>query len=569
MNPASHPVPRLALFLKAPRLGAVKTRLAASLGPVKSLAIYRQMVERQICAMPPGWPVTIYYDPPEASEQMAEWLDPLRTPLEYAPQCSGNLGVRLAAAFATEFARTTGPVVALGGDCPGLDGFILESARSALESHDVALGPANDGGYYLIGLNRAFPTLFADIPWSTPQVLSHTWVRIGAANLTSTELPPLDDVDDVADWQRAVAAGRLSDEPPRDTGGNPSPPDLPSRLAQWKCEHAGTFLLNAAEPGELATWLRSAGILTHEEFVCSVTKAGEGNMNCTVRVATSQRSFIVKQARPWVEKYPHFDAPWDRALREMEFYRLAVQSPVVAAGLPRLLHCDQTARLLVLEDLGQEGDYSDLYRGAKLRLTEVGALAAWLSALHGAFTEPPVEHRGLTNHDMRALNSQHIFFIPFQPNNGLDLDAITPGLGAVATQLQSDPALAARARELAAWYLADGNCLLHGDYFPGSFLRTPAGPHLIDPEFAHFGHPEFDPAVLLAHLHLAGQPGELAERFLRDYQRPPGFDDVCLRQFTGIEILRRLLGYAQLPLAYDLATKTRLLEFGRELVVGS
>ena len=288
-------------------------------------------------------------------------------------------------------------------------------------------------------------------------------------------------------------------------------------------------------------------------------------MNCTLRVVTSQRSIIVKQARPWVEKYPQFDAPWDRVLREMEFYALAAGSAPIAAGLPRMLHGDRLARVLVLEDLGAGGDDTDLYRGAALSAGEVRTLAEWLSELHGTFRGPTLDRPGPANRDMRALNCQHIFFLPFQPGNGLDLDAITPGLGAVAARLQQDRALVGRAQQLAAVYLADGDCLLHGDYFPGSFLRTTAGPRIIDPEFAFFGHPEFDPALFLAHLQLAGQPAAPAGEFLSHYRRPLGFDEARMRQLTGFEIIRRLIGYAQLPVAAGLAEKTRLLETAREL----
>lgn len=209
LAPRPTPPPRIALLLKAPYPGAVKTRLAATLGEGKALEIYRQLAERQLRALPAGWTVTIHYDPTEASAQMAQWLDPVRAGLGYAAQCPGDLGARLTAAFAAEFACATGPVIALGGDCPGLDGAILESGLRALASHDVVLGPATDGGYYLIGLKQACPGVFTDIAWGTPEVLAQTRARIAASALTSAELPPLDDVDDEAGWRLTVEAGLL------------------------------------------------------------------------------------------------------------------------------------------------------------------------------------------------------------------------------------------------------------------------------------------------------------------------------------------------------------------------
>ena len=347
---------------------------------------------------------------------------------------------------------------------------------------------------------------------------------------------------------------------------DPTAEILRNRLAQWRRANPHAFILDAADREGLAGWLRAAGVLAETESVCAAAKAGAGNMNCTIRVVTPHRSFIVKQARPWVEKYPQFDAPWDRALREMEFYAAAAASESVAAGLPRLLHGDRIAHVLVLEDLGSNGDYSDLYRGGTFTVAEVKALAAWLSDLHGAFGHQ-ADRPGLANRELRALNSQHIFFLPFQPDNGLDLEAITPGLGAVAAALQRDHVLVDRVRDLAAVYLADGPCLLHGDYFPGSFLRTSQGPRIIDPEFAFFGRPEFDPAVFTAHLMLANQPPALAEFFLQVYRRPLGFDEALMRRLTGTEVIRRLIGYAQLPLNHDLGPKTRLLAAARDLVL--
>lgn len=341
---------------------------------------------------------------------------------------------------------------------------------------------------------------------------------------------------------------------------------LEERLIRWRREFPDGFLLSLADPEGLAGRLRAAGLLDATEPVLSLAKAGEGNMNCTLRLVTPRRSLIVKQARPWVEKYPQFDAPASRALREIGFYALAATAAQVAAGLPRLLHADAPAHMLVLEDLGPAGDYSDIYRDATFTVREIESLAAWLSELHTAFRAHPARAR-LANREMRALNSRHIFLLPLQADNGLDLESITPGLTGVAADLRADNGLVARLRGLAHLYLADGDHFVHGDFFPGSLLRTAGGPKVIDPEFAHFGRPEFDVAVLLAHLCLAGQPASLGPVFLNAYRPPSGFDQTLIRRFAGAEIIRRLIGYAQLPLSADLARKARLLKAARALVL--
>ena len=139
------------------------------MGEEKALAIYRQLAERQVLALPAGWPVTIYFDPPEAREQMIQWLNPHRPGMNSVAQCAGDLGARLAAAFAEEFARGAAGVIAVGGDCPGLDEGVLCAAHRALTTVDVVLGPATDGGYYLIGLKQPRADLFTGIAWAHPK----------------------------------------------------------------------------------------------------------------------------------------------------------------------------------------------------------------------------------------------------------------------------------------------------------------------------------------------------------------------------------------------------------------
>jgi 5-methylthioribose kinase len=335
---------------------------------------------------------------------------------------------------------------------------------------------------------------------------------------------------------------------------------------EWLTVHPDVFYLDPLDVVCLERWLERSGTLAEGESVRAAVKAGEGNMNCTLRVTTDRRSIIVKQARPWVEKYPQFAAPWDRALCEMEFFALVESHAPVAARMPRLLHADEAARVLVLEDLGRDGDYSDVYQGVAFTSAEVETLAEWLGGLHRAFRDAP-DRRGLANREMRRLNSHHMFFIPLQSDNGLDLDAITPGLADEAQILRHDSRFVAEIHILAADYLADGPCLLHGDFFPGSLLRTPHGPFIIDPEFTFFGCAEFDAGVFLAHLLLSRQPAAVIDCFLAGYAGPTEFDERLMLRFAGLEVMRRLIGYAQLPIPASLQLKRRLLLQARNLVV--
>lgn len=329
----------------------------------------------------------------------------------------------------------------------------------------------------------------------------------------------------------------------------------------------GLFFLDPADAGPLERYLRERGVLSAADSLAAVTRAGDGNMNCTVRAVATQRSVIVKQARPWVEKYPQFAAPWDRAAREAEFYGLVAGCRALAKVMPRLLDFDPEARVLILEDLGVASDYTGLYRGATITPEELEWLGDYLSRLHREF-HPGSSPAALANREMRALNHAHIFEIPLAANHGLDLDALTPGLAEVAGGLQADAEFCGEVRRLGREvYLADGPSLVQGDFFPGSILRTPGGPRVIDPEFAFFGRPEFDVAVFLAHLLLANQSEAAIQFWLRAYRGPADYDELLMLKLAGTEIMRRLLGYAQLPVGYGLRRKQDLLRLAQELVL--
>ena len=320
-----------------------------------------------------------------------------------------------------------------------------------------------------------------------------------------------------------------------------------SQASEFRRDYPGVFFLEADDPRAMSEYLRDLDWLAASEEVVNAERAGEGNMNYTLRVRTTTRTFILKQARPWVEKYPHIAAPWDRAVVEGKFYQLAGTIPVLAAGMPKLLGLDEKARLLCLEDLGAARDFTSLYAGGRLAAGELEVLLEWLSVLHSAFRDYR-DKAAFANREMRALNHQHIFVLPL----------LAP---LVADGSKFKRAVTSLGRE----YLREGACLLHGDYFPGSWLRTPAGIRIIDPEFCFFGPPEFDLGVLLAHLIFSGYTLAVLSRMLRIYGR--SIHERLVVQFAGVEIMRRLLGEAQLPLTLDAQAKTRLLKRSKEMVL--
>lgn len=325
----------------------------------------------------------------------------------------------------------------------------------------------------------------------------------------------------------------------------------------------GRFFLDVDDCEAIQSWLSEHRWIDAAERVLNVERAGEGNMNLTVRVRTNKRTFIVKQARPWVEKYPTIDAPDERAVMEAAFYETVAPAERVACHMPKLLAADHDSRVVMMQDLGQAQDCTDLYSGARISVSDCKDLVQYLGALHGTFRDPKLRPI-FGNRAMRTLNHEHIFSLPLQSANGLDLNSITPGLNEAASELKNDAAYRRRVAELGELYLNDGVCLLHGDFFPGSWIRTSAGLRVIDPEFCFFGAPEFDFGVFLGHMYLAKQQDEIVG-LLHDTCTKLENDKVL--GFAGVEIMRRLIGVAQLPIRYGIEEKRRLLELSRKLVM--
>lgn len=323
--------------------------------------------------------------------------------------------------------------------------------------------------------------------------------------------------------------------------------------------------VNAQQPDILQDYLHRCGWLDADELISSVEKPGEGNMNYTLRVKTPVRTLIVKQSRAYVEKYPAIAAPADRAVIEGRFYRKIQAIPALAGQMPQLLGLDEENNVLVLEDLGAASDFTFLYQPCR-QLSEADALAltGYLSNLHSQFmTHAP--DPAFDNRAMRNLNHEHIIRYPFLEDNGFDLNTIQPGLQELAGPYKRNVALKMTVQALGAVYLANDRSdkpvtLLHGDYYPASWLQTTLGVKIIDPEFCFFGPAEFDLGVMIAHLIMAEQPPTVLNTVLTNYQPIGGFDERLRQRFTGVEIMRRLIGLAQLPLSLSLDKKRELLD---------
>jgi hypothetical protein len=188
----------LILFIRNPELGKVKTRLAKGVGDEKALAIYQELlrhtrkISRAVSARK-----LLYYT--HFIPEKDEWAE---AEFEKRLQAKeGDLGLRMRQAF-EEALQSSKRVLIMGSDCPLLTSEQIEQAFSLLEEHPYVLGPAADGGYYLLGMRKPTPELFDRMPWSTDQVADLTLKRIREMGASYGLLPVLPDIDHAEDWEK-------------------------------------------------------------------------------------------------------------------------------------------------------------------------------------------------------------------------------------------------------------------------------------------------------------------------------------------------------------------------------
>jgi rSAM/selenodomain-associated transferase 1 len=187
---------RLIVFTRYPEPGTTKTRLAGLLGDHEAAAVQKKLTEHtmlQARKLMEVYPVTItIYFHGGSREKMQQWLG---GDFFYREQGRGDLGQRMAHAFADAFKQKYHRIVIIGTDCPDLKAGHMKEAFASLRRNDLVMGPATDGGYYLIGLSRTESSLFENISWGTETVLAET-LKIAAEKGLSTDLLEiLSDVD--------------------------------------------------------------------------------------------------------------------------------------------------------------------------------------------------------------------------------------------------------------------------------------------------------------------------------------------------------------------------------------
>jgi len=185
----------LIIFTRYPEPGKTKTRLIPILGAEGAAKLQRQMTEQKLAEakkLQQIHPLFVEVHFTGGNQQlMQDWLGNLN----YKQQSQGDIGCRMAAAFQTAFEAGMKRVVLIGIDCPDLKAELMAEAFQALNKHDLVLGPAKDGGYYLIGLNCLISELFIGITWSTEEVLEQTKNIAQKLGLAVAYLPILSDID--------------------------------------------------------------------------------------------------------------------------------------------------------------------------------------------------------------------------------------------------------------------------------------------------------------------------------------------------------------------------------------
>jgi len=318
----------------------------------------------------------------------------------------------------------------------------------------------------------------------------------------------------------------------------------------------GKFLLQK-DGHTLKEYLVEKGWLSSDDHIIRMEKPGEGNMNLVLRVIPCKAaSFIVKQARPWVEKYPDLEAPVERIQVEHRYYKYIHKYRALATVSPAILGFDKENSVLVMEDLGDSADYTGIYQeSCQFSYQELEAAISYLNQLKSL----PIPQHYPSNLALRKLNHQHIFQLPFSENQ-FNLDSIQAGLQNLSEACKQDVDLISKIKQLGATYLTKGEFLQHGDFYPGSMLSTDEGLKVIDPEFSFIGPEEWDLAIFIAHLFLSKTSSVLINEAYCMFIKTRAFSQNRLAGYAGTEILRRLLGLAQLPLNLTLAERTQLIE---------
>lgn len=318
-------------------------------------------------------------------------------------------------------------------------------------------------------------------------------------------------------------------------------------------------------------YLRERGLLASGEEA-SLEEAGDGNINWVRRVrGAGQRSWVLKQARPALERFPEYRVTTERLVFEARYYEVTARFDT-GRILPRVLHFDEAWRVLVLEDLGDAERLDHAFARRADTARPLRALATFLGAVHAGTRDPDLAER-FTNGEMQRLHGDHIFQLPYRENEF----PLSSAMRARAEAIWRDSELVGRIDAAYQRYLEPHGALVHADAQSGNVLLAERGPVLLDAEIAHIGDPAFDIGILLAHVLLPGvaagdaaRSESLARGTWQAYAESHGDEalpsQVDVMRYAGIELLRRCLGAARVPAVESDDAGLAVVEAGLRLV---
>jgi 5-methylthioribose kinase len=306
-----------------------------------------------------------------------------------------------------------------------------------------------------------------------------------------------------------------------------------------------------------------------------IEAAGDGNINYVRRVrAADGRSLVVKHARDCLEKFPQYRVKPERLLFERRFAEVVARlAPEESRLLPRVLHFDAERFVIVMEDLGDAPALVDELVAGRVNRAALRRLGRFLGALQRA-TRPEAGAlvACFSNAEMRELHGEHIFTLPFEPNDF----PISAELRDHAARMLSHRGARDRIRELRSRYYASDAGLVHGDVQAGNVLLQGDVPRLLDAEIAHVGDPAFDLGTALAHVHfhvaLSDDPAPFLsgiDALVQGFRETGGQaeDAAWGERYAGVEMLRRTIGAARLRFLEPEDAARRALEHGLRLLL--
>lgn len=198
-------------FLKYPEPGRVKTRLAASIGPEEAAELYGNFILDILAKLKSSsFPFRICFHPKQKRKSLVEWLG---EEYQYSLQEGNDLGERMKAAFLEAFASGYQRVILIGSDFPDFPISFLKESLDALKTHDTVVGPAVDGGYYLIGFREDtfFPGIFEGMDWGTDVIFRETLSKLRDHKQRVYVLPAWEDIDTVENLEELIRRSEGTD----------------------------------------------------------------------------------------------------------------------------------------------------------------------------------------------------------------------------------------------------------------------------------------------------------------------------------------------------------------------